>query len=38
MINRIENHVQETNDYVEKGREQTKQAMEYQTKARKVKC
>ncbi|KAH9517126.1 Syntaxin-1A [Dermatophagoides farinae] len=37
MINRIENHVQETNDYVEKGREQTKQAMEYQTKARKCK-
>lgn len=36
MINRIESHVQETHDYVEKGREETKQAMEYQTKARKV--
>lgn len=37
MIDRIETHVQSTYDFVEKAREQTKQAMEYQTKARKLK-
>ncbi|KAH9390045.1 Syntaxin-1A [Tyrophagus putrescentiae] len=36
-INRIETHVQSTFDYVEKAREQTKQAMEYQKKSRKLK-
>ena len=36
VINRIETHVQHTYDYVEKAREQTKQAMEYQKKSRKV--
>ena len=36
MINRIETHVQGTYDYVTKAKEQTKQAMEYQQKSRKV--
>jgi len=37
-INRIENHVQATYDYVEKAKEETAAALEYQKKARKVCC
>lgn len=36
MINRIENQVRGTQDYVEKANQETKQAMIYQKKARKV--
>lgn len=36
MVNRIENQVKSTCDYVEQGKEQTKQAMENKAKALKV--
>jgi t-SNARE complex subunit (syntaxin) len=36
MVDRIENNVFQTQDYVEKAVEQTKKAVEYQTKSRKV--
>ncbi|KAF7489097.1 Syntaxin-1A [Sarcoptes scabiei] len=36
-INRIENHVKSTHDYLQDANEQTKQAMEYKAKARKCK-
>jgi len=36
MVDRIENNVFQTQDFVEKAVEQTKKAVEYQTKSRKV--
>lgn len=38
MVNRIENNIKQSSNYVEKAKENTAAAVTYQKKARKVRC